>query len=54
MFNRTAAQVTPDLGVAKRATSEKARSMLGWDPRSNDEAIVATAESLVRLGLAKQ
>jgi len=27
--------------------------LLGWAPRSNEEAIVATAESLVRLGLLK-
>jgi dihydroflavonol-4-reductase len=27
--------------------------MLGWAPRSNEECIVATAESLVRLGLLK-
>jgi dihydroflavonol-4-reductase len=25
--------------------------MLGWAPRSNEESVVATAESLVRLGL---
>ena len=27
--------------------------MLGWAPRSNEDAIVAAAESLVRLGLLK-
>jgi hypothetical protein len=27
--------------------------MLGWAPRSNEEAVVATAESLQRLGLLK-
>lgn len=42
-----------ELGQAKNATSEKARRVLGWTPRSNEEAIVATAESLVRLGLVK-
>jgi len=25
--------------------------MLGWAPRSNEDSVVATAESLVRLGL---
>lgn len=44
-------QVIPDLGVEKNATSEKAQRMLGWQPRSWEEAIVATGESLVRLGL---
>jgi nucleoside-diphosphate-sugar epimerase len=46
-------QILPELGKIKNATSEKAKRMLGWSPRSNEEAIVATAESLVRLGLLK-
>lgn len=44
-------QVLPELGKRKDASGAKARRMLGWTPRSNEEAIVATAESLVRLGL---
>lgn len=43
--------LVPLLGVNLNATSEKARRQLGWMPRSAEEAIVATAESLVRLGL---
>jgi hypothetical protein len=27
--------------------------MLGWQPRTNEEAIVATAESLIALGMVK-
>jgi nucleoside-diphosphate-sugar epimerase len=46
-------QILPELGKMKNATNEKAKSMLGWTPCSNEEAIVATAESLVRLGLLK-
>jgi nucleoside-diphosphate-sugar epimerase len=46
-------QILPELGKEKNATNEKARRVLGWTPRSNEEAIVATAESLVRLGLLK-
>jgi len=46
-------QILPELGKVKNATNEKAKRMLGWAPRSNEEAIVATAESLVRLGLLK-
>src|SRR5262249_10450221 len=46
-------QILPELGKRKNATSEKARRLLGWAPRSSEEAIVATAESLVRLGLLK-
>jgi dihydroflavonol-4-reductase len=37
----------------KNATNEKAKRLLGWAPRSNEESIVATAESLVRLGLLR-
>jgi nucleoside-diphosphate-sugar epimerase len=45
--------ILPELGKRKNATNEKARRVLGWAPRSNKEAIVATAESLERLGLLK-
>ena len=46
-------QIIPELGKKRNATSEKARRLLGWAPRSREDAIVATAESLVRLGLLK-
>jgi nucleoside-diphosphate-sugar epimerase len=46
-------QVVPELGKRKNATNAKAKRVLGWAPRSNEESIVATAESLVRLGLLK-
>ena len=29
------------------------RRVLGWEPRSAEDAVVATAESLVQLGLVK-
>jgi len=45
-------QILPELGKPKNATSEKAQRLLGWTPRPKEEAIVATAESLLRLGLA--
>lgn len=41
------------LGRNMNATSEKAIRMLGWSPRSSEEAIVATAQSLIRLGLLR-
>lgn len=47
-------QILPELGKHKNATSEKAQRVLGWTPRSNQDAIVATAESLLRLGLLKE
>ncbi len=46
-------QIIPELGKWKNATSEKAQKLLGWSPRSREESVVATAESLVRLGLVK-
>lgn len=41
----------PLLGLNLNATSEKAMRLLGWSPRPREEAIIATAESLIRLGL---
>ena len=47
------AQILPELGKRKNGSNEKARRVLGWQPRSNEECIVATAESMVALGLLK-
>jgi len=46
-------QILPELGKRKNATNEKARRVLGWKPRSNEDCIVATAESMVALGLLR-
>jgi len=46
-------QIIPELGKWKNATSEKAQRMLGWSPRSREDSVVATAESMMRLGLVK-
>jgi nucleoside-diphosphate-sugar epimerase len=46
-------QIIPELGKAKNATNEKARRVLGWAPRSREDALVASAESLLQLGLLK-
>ncbi len=53
MFDPAIKQILPELGIVKNATSEKAQRVLGWTPRSREDAIVATAESLQRLGLLK-
>jgi nucleoside-diphosphate-sugar epimerase len=50
----TVKQILPELGKIKNATNAKAIRMLGWSPRSNADAVVATAESLMRLGLLKK
>ena len=45
--------VLPELGKRKKASNEKARRLLGWSPRSYEESVVDTAESLLRLGLLR-
>ncbi len=52
-FNPEIRSVVPELGRLKDATNEKSRRLLGWVPRSREEALIATAESLGRLGLLK-
>ena len=51
IFTPALREVVPQLGKKRYATNEKAKRVLGWTPRSNEETITATAESLVRLGL---
>jgi nucleoside-diphosphate-sugar epimerase len=53
IFDSSLKQIIPELGKFKNATNEKARRVLGWSPRSNEDSIAATAESLVRLHLLK-
>ncbi|MDG2532288.1 aldehyde reductase [Sphingomonas sp. HITSZ_GF] len=53
LFNPMAREAAPRLGIQSNASNEKARRLLGWAPRSNEEAILATANSLIALGLVK-
>jgi dihydroflavonol-4-reductase len=48
-FDSSVKQIVPELGKVKQASNAKAKRLLGWAPRSNDEALVATGESLLRL-----
>jgi hypothetical protein len=41
----------PIIGDVRRPSNHKAKTVLGWSPRSIDEALLATAGSLVRTGL---
>jgi dihydroflavonol-4-reductase len=54
LVNAEARDILPDLGKVRRASNEKARRVLGWEPRSNEEGILATAQSLVRLGFVQK
>ena len=47
LFDPSVRQIVPDLGKVKNASNEKAKHMLGWRPRTNVQAILAAAESLV-------
>jgi nucleoside-diphosphate-sugar epimerase len=53
VFSPSLRQIVPELGRAKPATSAKARRVLGWNPRSREDALVATGESLIRIGAVK-
>ncbi len=46
--------VAGELGKRKNASNEKARRVLGWAPRTPKEAVLATASSLMKLGLLKR
>ena len=51
-FNRNVRlAAVPELGRIKSASSAKAQNLLGWQPRSREEAIVASGRSLIELGL---
>ena len=45
--------ISPELGIKKNASNEKSKRVLGWIPRSNEEALTASGKSLARLGLLK-
>ena len=51
LFSPMAKNIVPQLGRNKNASNEKAKSVLGWQPRTNEEAILATAESLFKFNL---
>jgi len=49
LFSSVVRETLPELGKVKNGSSAKARRVLGWTPRNNEDAIVATAESLLQL-----
>jgi nucleoside-diphosphate-sugar epimerase len=51
LTNPALREIVPQLSVIRRASNAKARAELGWAPRSNEDAVAATAESLLRLRL---
>jgi len=53
LFHPQARHILPELGKVKNGSGEKARRLLGWAPRSREDAIAATGESLQRLGVLR-
>lgn len=51
LFSAKARQVVPDLGKIRAASNQKAKTVLGWTPRSGEDAVVASAESLLKLAV---
>jgi len=53
LVSPVAKQAARELGKTKNATSDKAKRVLGWTPRTCEEAIAASATSLLRMGAVK-
>lgn len=52
-YNQTARNLAREIGHIRSANNAKARTLLGWKPRPNNETIVATAQSLFQFGLVR-
>ncbi len=50
IFDATVRGARTELGQVKHGSSAKAKRVLGWEPRSVEEAVVTCGESLVGLG----
>lgn len=53
LFIQSARDGIPHLGKDRKGTSDKAIKTLNWQPKSEAEAIIATAKSLFDLGIVK-
>ena len=49
-MNPVLKQIVPELGKFRNVSSEKARRVLGWQPRSAGDAVLSSAKTLVDLG----
>ncbi|MEV4109168.1 aldehyde reductase [Nonomuraea sp. NPDC049695] len=47
-------ETADNLGKVRHLSTAKARRLLGWTPRSSEETVTSTAESLLRHGLLRQ
>ena len=53
IFSKTAGFIAEQLGRTKQLDNSKAKNLLGWDPRSGEEALIASAKSLIELNQVK-
>jgi dihydroflavonol-4-reductase len=51
VFDPTVRQLIPELGKKLDISNNKAKTVLGWTPRSTEESILDTVDSLVQRGL---
>jgi dihydroflavonol-4-reductase len=52
-FSAQARSILPMVGIYRNASNAKARTLLGWTPRPNEEAVVAAIDSMERWGHLK-
>ena len=45
--------VANQLGKTKELDNSKAKNILGWQPRSGEEAVIASAKSLIEFDIVK-
>lgn len=53
LFNDKAKNIVPQLNRIKNASNQKAKTVLDWQPRTSEEALLASAESLFQFGGVK-
>lgn len=53
IFSPQARAIAPMLGINRNASNEKARTVLGWQPRTNEEAVLASVKSMLDFGALK-
>lgn len=50
-FDRPVRQIIPELGKILLVSNQKSRETFGWQPRTTEESMLDTADSLVKYGL---
>ncbi|MFN1218303.1 SDR family oxidoreductase [Chryseobacterium kwangjuense] len=48
LFSKKAKAIVPLIGINRKASNEKAKKILGWQPRTKEDAILATVDSLLK------